>query len=1093
MGKDRYRTAFLIAFTAAFLASFSLTARRGPTVSPVPPLPEDSRDEDRMGRDYFEWLRLHDPATGQIPPAIRAKEVAYAATLPVRESSAGMKAKAAASLYPDWTAAGPTNIAGRVKALAFDATNSSVMLAGGVSGSMYLSTDGGSTWFSTSQPGQHFGVTCVAQDTRSGKTGTWYYGTGENKNNSEGYWGGSGSYYFGNGIYKSTDGGLDWAVLPSTVPASNYLWSNQFQFVWKIVVDPVTTAQDIVYAACWGTIQRSTDGGSTWTQVLGSGLSSATGIDLAMTSTGVLYATLNSYSSAPGIWRSTDGISWTNITPSGWPATYLMTSIGIAPSNENIVYVISYTPGAGLNGHSIWKYTYVSGNGSGAGGTWENRSANVPNFADNAGRKFDSGGGSSLMIGVKPDNPDVVFVGGVNLYRSTDGFATSVNTTWIGGFTYQGVNSPYGFWGGMLEPHHADQHSVLFQPGSPAIMYSANDGGIHRTNNDLATPVVWTEITGGLVNAQFFTAAIDHATAGNELVIGGLQDRGSFFTNAASRTAVQIDAGDGAWCAIADGRTSYYTSSQYGVTFRSIHSDDGVLHGFTRVDPLGLANQLFLASFALDPTNNARMYYAGGRILWRNNNLAGIPLSGYAQTSVNWDSLSTTRLTSGYVSAIGVSTNPAGRVYYGTTDGQVYRLDSASTGTPVPLNIWSGKGFPYSAYVGCIAVDPSNADSVLVSFSNYGVQSIFFSTNGGSAWTAVSGNLEEGGNPAGNGPSVRWLRILPLSSGRIYFAATSTGLYSTSTLNAGSTIWGQEGASSIGNAVVDMVDVRPSDGFVAAATHGLGLFVTNLPVFSVASTVQNGWNLVSVPVFPGDYRKQAIYPGAGSRAFAYQGSYLAADTLQTGAGYWVRFNSGQPVNYSGTPVSRETVAVKSQWNMIGSISSPVAVAGIASIPGGIVTSRFYGYSGAYSIADSIFPGKGYWVKVNQDGKLILSSVPSTAPSERIRIITDGESPPSPPAISGGGTGKPAGFVLRQNYPNPFNPVTTIGYEVPTGGRVTLRVYTILGQEVTTLVDEVQQAGQKSVRWDAGGVAGGIYLYRLKAGGFSETREMLLIR
>lgn len=88
---------------------------------------------------------------------------------------------------------------------------------------------------------------------------------------------------------------------------------------------------------------------------------------------------------------------------------------------------------------------------------------------------------------------------------------------------------------------------------------------------------------------------------------------------------------------------------------------------------------------------------------------------------------------------------------------------------------------------------------------------------------------------------------------------------------------------------------------------------------------------------------------------------------------------------------------------------------------------------------------------------------------------------------------PEMFTLRQNYPNPFNPITTIQYELSRVSRVALKVYNMLGQEVTTLVDGPKQPGRYSVKWDAPNAAGGLYFYRLTAGDFVQTKKLLLIK
>ena len=83
--------------------------------------------------------------------------------------------------------------------------------------------------------------------------------------------------------------------------------------------------------------------------------------------------------------------------------------------------------------------------------------------------------------------------------------------------------------------------------------------------------------------------------------------------------------------------------------------------------------------------------------------------------------------------------------------------------------------------------------------------------------------------------------------------------------------------------------------------------------------------------------------------------------------------------------------------------------------------------------------------------------------------------------------------LSQNYPNPFNPTTEIRYRVPGTGHVTLKIYNIVGQEVSTLVDEVKQPGTYTVEWDAGGMPSGVYFCRLEAGNFVQSRKMLLLK
>ena len=536
-----------------------------------------------------------------------------------------------------------------------------------------------------------------------------------------------------------------------------------------------------------------------------------------------------------GIWRSANGIDWTNITPSNWPDVYNRNVIGIAPSNENVVYFLAETPGYGYYNetvdtwHSLWKYTYVSGNGSGSGGVWENRSDNVPQFGGLVG-DFDSQGGYDLLIKVKPDDENVVFIGGTNLYRSTDGFVSNNNTAWIGG--YLTANNPLRY-----DNHFPDQHALAFYPSNSQSMVSGHDGGISKTANNLASNVVWTSLNNGYITTQFYTIAVDQNSPGDQSIVGGMQDNGTavtddFYGNIWTK---EITGGDGSFAAIDIIGEVLYTSMQYGHIFRV--SVDGI----SRVDPLGGEHYLFINPFVLDPNNLNIMYVAEGERLWRNSDLAGIPFislemllevslesPAFDKTDVNWEVLTNAAIPGAVITALGVTTLPSDRVYYGTHRGKIYRLDGANSGDPSPYDVTS-ESFPsgsflFGAYVSCLAVDQNNGDRVMAVFSNYGVKSLFYTQDGGVSWTNVSGNLEEHSDGTGNGPSTRWAVIHPTGGVTDYFVGTSTGLYSTRQLNGANTLWVQEGQSTIGNVVVDMIDNRPSDGLVVVATHGNGVY-----------------------------------------------------------------------------------------------------------------------------------------------------------------------------------------------------------------------------------------------------------------------------
>jgi photosystem II stability/assembly factor-like uncharacterized protein len=397
--------------------------------------------------------------------------------------------------------------------------------------------------------------------------------------------------------------------------------------------------------------------------------------------------------------------------------------------------------------------------------------------------------------------------------------------------------------------------------------------------------------------------------------------------------------------------------------------------------------------------------------------------------------------------------------------------------------------------------------------------------------------------------------------------------------------------------------------------------ITQIEVVHIAPAFYDfasSWNLVSLPLTgTSDGRKIHVFPTAVSQAFGYNNGYYLADTLKNSRGYWVKFGFAQHIAIDGLERTLDTMTVLDGWNLVGSISNPVAIGNLQQIPPNIVTSPYYSYVASYVIADSIKPARGYWVKTNGGGKIVISSseaapkqeLPTSSALELLQDFNtlnianhEGhqqtlyfgappdpsfdterfELPPAPPdelfdarfssgsmvdvishdspsgrfhiqsreypvtiswrltqpgatslSFHDANTGKtlyrgsakigsmrienpavtnvdlllepdagmPKEFSLKQNYPNPFNPSTAIHYSLPVESYVTLTVYNMLGQEMVKIVDAVQDAGFKSVEWDAANSAAGVYFYRLtakqkgggQAGSFVDVKKMLLIK
>lgn len=788
--------------------------------------------EDPFARRRYDWIRLRDPETGRIPSNIREKELTFAKRLPKKIRKADT-----------WNPRGPANIGGRTRALAYDMSDPSgeTILAAGVSGGMWRTTDGGQTWTRTFEPGQRPNVTTVVQDTSGGKTEVWYAGTGELIGNTAGDRNAP-AYYRGDGIFKSTDGGRTWQQLASTTSDPGQ-FDTPFDYVHRVRIDPSNTDQGEIYAATYDKIYRSTDGGESWTAVLEGNVSGqgnfASMTDVAVTSEGVVYATLGSDGDQCGLFRSPNGLTWTEITPAGWPGgtscenDFFRTVLDVNPSDESEVWFLSYAPGYGptVDGnpinHVMWKYDADTGG-------WTNYSEYLPPRGTFG--TFASQRGYDMLVEVHPENPGLVYAGGVNLWGVNVGGSAENAATWIGGYNIRGL--PTFYRGEGDDPQHPDQHAIDFHPTNANEMLTGSDGGVHRTVNNQAVVedggVEYTSLNNGYFTTQFYHVCMNDNPQ-DPTIMGGMQDNGTWRTRSSDPATPwsREQGADGAECEIVysqeEEATYRYASTQGGrITQRKYEDGDQV--GESQADPGAVSGRFFIHPFEIDPADPSIMYYPAGDSIYRNTSLHTQPAEATA-----WRQLSTS-LPSGYVvTALGASTtNDEHVLYYGATDAdgdntsevaRLYRVEDAN-GAFGPTEV-TGASFPDGAFPSDIEVDPRSSDSVLVAFSNYGVSSLFYSTDGGETWTNVEGNL----GSSVSGPSVRSVAILPQpgKDQTTYYVGTSVGVYSTTSLSSNTT-WRQESPNGIGNVVVNDVEARSADGQVLAGTHANGVYSAALPV-----------------------------------------------------------------------------------------------------------------------------------------------------------------------------------------------------------------------------------------------------------------------
>ncbi len=795
--------------------------------------PVNTQEDNPSARELYELNMLKNPKTGKIPENIREKELAY-----VLSEKSGLQNHLKSSNI-SWQQRGPWNVGGRTRAIAIDITNHNRIIAGGVSGGIWISNDGGSSWTKASIPetDNSPSVTTIAQDPSNPQI--WYYAGGEYLGNS------ASSYdagYRSGGIFKSTDGGNTWQLVFSTGDIA--VFDRYLDYIYKIQV----TQNGTVLVASFGGIFRSTDGGQSFSIVLNSdpnsdGSYSYTS-DVVVAPNNVIYAVLDANGSNHGIFKSTDdGATWTNISPnsSSFADDYNRTVLAVAPSAPDTLYVLGYRNKDTIEHFILWMYDNNNG-------TWEDRSDNIPELGGKTGY-FNSQGGYDLVIKVKPDDPNLVYIGGTNLFFSTNGFATNDKTYWAGGYTP--TNDSYG----LYTNHHPDQHSLAFDPQNPLILYSGHDGGISKTLNstDIQTnsageTIDWQSLDNGYLTTQAYAVDLEPTGTYPNALIAGFQDNGTWYTNS---TNLQDNwdsylSGDGGYCAIAPNKKFILVSSQKGSTYAYLFDNEGNYNGWAYASP-NLSDPLFIAPFALDPSGNI-LYYLDGEVAYRNNDINTNLNNNISSNNspAGWEELTSTTLNDGsFYTCLSVSTYPANILFLGTSDAKVYKLANANTGDPSAVDI-SGSNFPTNGYVSCIAPDPDNANNILVTFSNYGIPSVFYTSDGGNTWTDVSGNLEENPDGSGNGPSVRSAAILNFNGTKYYFVGTSTGLYYTTDITSGN--WTQVAENTIGNTIVDMIKTRATDGTIAIATHGNGIFTGKILTSNLNTYSAQGLKIYPNPI-----------------------------------------------------------------------------------------------------------------------------------------------------------------------------------------------------------------------------------------------------
>ena len=757
----------------------------------VAPSEEQTFYSNPKQRDLLEFDKIKDPSLGYVPTDRLDDAIEFTENQKAVLATSRIQSLVWTERGPVFDSVGPSNgngrggstgytgayTAGRIRAVLMDTLNDpsgNTVFAGGVSGGLWKCTNFMSNnpqWEPVDDYFNNLAISSICQDPSNPQT--IYFSTGEATSNADAV--------FGKGVWKSTNAGITWSHLPSTA---------SFVRNFKILCD----AQGNVYVAARTTtvpavqpagLLRSTDGGATWTNITPTGLTAnANCTDIEISSTGRMHASFG-YVATIVNHRYTDNPA--TVTSSGWNAStgirqFIKPTTGRTDTarrmelavHGNVVYAVTVDRNDNIDS------CYRSLDG---GATFTRQNSTI----------FPSGVGSgqgwyNMTLAINPSNTNEIIVGGLDAYRSINGGQTvSRLTFWVGAGAYV----------------HADHHFIQWwNKGDESRILIGCDGGLYYSSNAGAS---WKDKNRGLAIKQFYACTI-HPQAGSPYLLAGSQDNGSHqLKNPGLSYSHEVTGGDGCYVHINQHNPNIQFTSYVFNQYRRSTNGGATWTSLNFSSSLGL----FVNPFDYDDALN--VMYASYKVdtvfRWPN-----------AHTSSTFNTIGIPGLGRG--TAFKVSPHTPNRLFVGGDNG-LFRLDNASSVTHagVPANITSIKSPSFPAgFMNCI--NTGTTDNVLVVvFSNYGVNNVWYTNNGGTSWAAIDGNLPD--------MPVRWAVFEPGNDNKILLA-TEAGVYSTEMVNGASTVWKPN--PGFPTVRTNMLKVRASDHTIVAATHGRGLFTAELPM-----------------------------------------------------------------------------------------------------------------------------------------------------------------------------------------------------------------------------------------------------------------------
>ncbi|NWG29010.1 MAG: T9SS type A sorting domain-containing protein [Ignavibacteriaceae bacterium] len=660
----------------------------------------------------------------------------------------------------NWVSLGPTpgyyfsygNISSRVVTGAYHPTNPSTIYIGPANGGVWKSTDSGVNWtpLTDDQPSMSMGATAIDPTNPN----IIYAGTGEATY--------SGASYYGRGLLKSTDAGATWQHITSGLPSSSYFS--------RIKIRP-NHPNEILAALGSSGLYRSTNYGVNWTTLVGGRCD-----DVVFTFTG---DTAFAVGSGIGFRRSVDGGQTFNAFGTGL-GTGTRTHFDLCLSQPAFMYASVHVSG----NVNLYKSTNFGAN-------WAQLTTTTA-FQNQGGQAW-----YDLYCRVNPVNPNLVYVGTIDIWRTTDG--TTFN------------NITNGYSGGYV---HVDQHFLFFHPTDPNTIMSCNDGGIWLSTNSGTT---FTNLNQNLTLTQFYRIAASPFTPSR--ILGGTQDNGTQQTYSALNWAAAYGGDGGEVCFNPFNSNFILGETQNGGIFRTTNGGttwNSATSGITTSE-----NVAWVAPIIAHPTVDGTFYTARQRV-YRSTNNGGA-----------WTAVSPNVNGSSAVREMAISkSNPS--VLYATTGSNIFlSTDGGANFTN------KTSGLP-GRTITSVNIHPADENIALLTFSGFGTNKVYKTTNMGTTWFSINGNLPD--SPVNDGFIYTYDALNP----NTYFVATDIGVFLT---QDNGTSW-VELPNNLPNTVIMHLDYSPSNQMMRAGTHGRGVYEAfidlNVPVELLSFTAETGVNTITL-------------------------------------------------------------------------------------------------------------------------------------------------------------------------------------------------------------------------------------------------------